>query len=309
MSIRQIQAEANFAGKVARALASAPRRVAWGLHPSSLYDFCPIHAYWMGLCLERKHDPEDSIREFAQSSIQAELAATKFSGSTLLRMNAGTASHHKLQYYGGLSGNQVGVWVCPECGYTTDENGEGNLQHMPVVTDSSHGVLIKKAGRCPKCGKNHQHTWPWLYQEPRVVIPELGVYGNTDGIWKIYLPERPAYGVIDYKTSASLSFDKNIPYTNHWSQLELYALGLRKQLPSLDFIAMVYENKDTNGFKEFYREPKLNVAKRVVSRIQTYRKAAKVARPPSSEHRVCSSANTSRAKSCPFRDACFGKGA
>lgn len=292
-----------FGPKIRRTLEMGARHVSTGIHPSQASDFCPIYHTYMQEAIRWLNEPCSEVSDHAHRVLVNDLKTFAPGGTAYLRMGMGTAMHTMLQYYGGLAGLQVGQWRCPECGHLVGSDDE--LEYMP------HSMRMGMAGMevipdgCPACGgKNLRHDWAWHYVEPRISIPDLGIYGKTDGFWVIEEAGQDLFGVIDYKSCNDNSWKTSLPIKKHMLQLQIYALAASKQY-QIDFAALVYVNKDTSEIREYYYEPDADSISGFLTKAKVAKTAVVSGRVPSAKHRVCSSADTARARKCQFRRECF----
>lgn len=168
-----------------------------GLHPSEVAGVCP--------------------RMVVLNRI---LKIPKFQGDNILQRiwNDGHSFHGWYQNrYFGSAGVLYGEWVCSRCkrvvegfmpedsctcqtepdrwpGWVPDyckehcydtvtETDCTGLDLMSRPAECRNMVAVEKRGGCVWCGQNNQRAWgEWLYNEPRIWIPELGLVGKCDGL-------------------------------------------------------------------------------------------------------------------------------
>lgn len=280
-------------------------------HPSEICgDFCP-RSWVLG-----QRDPSLYLKQEVGPELQ-------------WKFDTGSMSHELVQERLGNAGYLFGEWRCKRW----------------CLSERCRFFGFKpKRNACPLGAK---HKAKFEYGEVRVVDEELCIAGKTDGI--LVIP-RGKY-VFEYKTMRSATFDTLAePLDEHKEQAVLYLEVLKKNNDllvdmlvemqetgmcvdaelavaqmSYKGVVLVYQNKDTQKFKEFvidvrtplkipssielgeivveteedWIEQKFDLLRRTLE----YRKDGVL--PDRLE--ACGSKTSARARSCFAKDACFGE--
>lgn len=176
----------------------------------------------------------------------------------------GSDVHTRIQRY--LSARLVGTWRCRKCQAThgqqpaymaflektaaTNPGYADELAHTATVSASP----IAAPAQCARCERKAADEFNplFVYKEWRIIDPETGIVGKTDGI----LAFDGKYVPIEIKSANNrtcLTLAKTGPSLKYKKQFNLYIDRLKAQHPDLPFTdggIFVYENKDTQQLIE-----------------------------------------------------------
>ena len=124
--------------------------------------------------------------------------------------------------------------------------------------------------------------------------------GHCDGVW-VTPPDKEnpegLIGVVDFKTINDNGYKGaylELPMQAHVFQLHCYAFALSRVLGRVDFLTVLYENKNTQDIKEFSMWPNYSKHLQPLSKAVAAAKGLELGAEPGSEWRSCASSGSSR---------------
>lgn len=180
-----------------------------------------------------------------------------------------------------------GKWICQSCGAMDGGPVDPNVRVETWAT--------ARPDKCANCTGEE-----FRFHEVKMFDEDHRISGHCDGF--LVLNGLPGMGILEGKSIKSGWQVQNVPKLDHVIQLQTYLW-----LADLKWGIILYWQKGENGVNAFIE----HLVERDEGTIQNIKSTLKsiwngVDGGPLPE-KVCETYDCKRAKSCPVRDACFGK--